>query len=320
MTRAAEVLGFLRGCRGHVSGDFMASRLNITRTAVWKLLKHLEEIGYTFERTKGKGYRLIGAPDRLYPWEIGRYLETKFVGRTLVYRDSVGSTNGLAFELALAGCAEGTCVVAETQTAGRGRLRRTWYSPRGKNLYLSCVLRPALHPSQVYPLTFISSLAVYDTLKTEGLEPRLKWPNDVLIDSRKVSGTLIELSCEADRVRFVVIGIGLNVNMEEADMHEEIADKATSLLIVSKKPFERARICGMLLGNLEHYYEVVRSQGMGEICRTWEERARIRGTYMEITQMGTTYRGISEGIDGDGAILLREKGAVTRVVAGDVVS
>ena len=320
MNRAAEVLAFLRGRPGHVSGDFMASRLHISRTAVWKLLKRLKQMGYTFERMKGKGYRLTGVPDRLYPWEIGRHLDTRFVGREIVYRDSVASTNGLAFELALAGCPEGTCVVAETQSAGRGRLQRTWHSPHGKNLYLSCVLRPALHPSQVYPLTFISSLAVYDTLASEGLEPRLKWPNDVLIDGRKVSGTLIELSCEADRVRFVVIGIGLNVNMEGADMHAEISDKATSLLIESRNPFERARICGMLLGSLERYCEMVRSQGVDKVCRIWEERARIRGTYMEITQMGRTYRGISEGIDRDGAILLREKGAVTRVIAGDVSS
>jgi len=316
MNRAAEVLGFLRGRRDHVSGAFMASRLNITRTAVWKVLKQLEQMGYTFERLKGRGYRLTGSPDRLYPWEVGRHLDTKFVGRELIYRDSVDSTNGVAFELALAGCAEGTCVVAEAQSAGRGRLQRTWHSPYGKNLYLSCVLRPALHPSEVHPLTFISSLAVYDTLASEGLEPRLKWPNDVLIDGRKVSGTLIELSCEADRVRFVVIGIGLNVNM--ADMNAEIADKATSLLIVSRKPFERTRICGMLLGNLERYYEMVRSQGVGRVCRSWEERAGIRGAYMEITQMGRTYRGVSEGIDSDGAVLLREKGAVTRVIAGDV--
>jgi BirA family biotin operon repressor/biotin-[acetyl-CoA-carboxylase] ligase len=150
------------------------------------------------------------------------------------------------------------------------------------------------------------------------VEGRLKWPNDVLIGSRKASGTLIELSVEADRVRFVVIGIGLNVNMEEADMADEIRETATSLFLEKRKHFERAQVCGMLLDSLETYYGVARDQGTDAICRLWEDRAQIRGTYMEIRQMGTVYRGVAEGIGPDGAVLLRENGVITRVIAGDV--
>jgi BirA family biotin operon repressor/biotin-[acetyl-CoA-carboxylase] ligase len=138
-----------------------------------------------------------------------------------------------------------------------------------------------------------------------------------LIQGKKICGTLIELSTEADRVRFVVIGIGLNVNMEKEDMDPEIADRATSLLMETKKRFERTRICGILLGNLERYYEIGRQEGMSEICRLWEERARTKGTYMEIVQTDRTYRGISHGIDEDGAVLLEENGKVARVIAGD---
>ena len=309
----------LREGSGYVSGDLIASRLSVSRTAVWKILRYLGRMGYAYDTLKGKGYRLISAPDRLYPWEVDRHLETRFVGREIVYKDSVDSTNSVAFDLALAGCKEGACVVAETQNAGRGRLRRHWRSPYGKNIYASSVLRPALHPSEVSPLTFISCLAALDTLTSMGLAPTLKWPNDVLVNGRKICGTLIELSVEPDTVRFVVIGIGLNVNMDDADMDEEIRGKATSLFLETGNCFERARVCGMLLNNLEKYYEVVKSRGVGEICRLWEERAHIRGVSMEIVQTDRVYRGVSEGIGRDGAMLLREEnGVVTRVVAGDV--
>jgi BirA family biotin operon repressor/biotin-[acetyl-CoA-carboxylase] ligase len=267
----------------------------------------------------GNGYRPAGAPDRLYPWEVERYLETQFVGREIIYKDSVGSTNGVAFELALAGCREGTTVIAETQDAGRGRHRRRWCSPYGKNIYASCVLRPALHPQEIPPLTFISCLAAFDSLSSMGLAPALKWPNDVLMNGRKVCGTLIELIAQPDAAAFVVIGIGLNVNMSEADMAEEIWGKATSLFLETGNCFERAPVCGMLLNNLEKYYEVVRDRGVDEICRLWEERADVRGVSMEIVQTDRVYRGVSEGIGRDGAMLLRdENGCVIRVIAGDV--
>jgi BirA family biotin operon repressor/biotin-[acetyl-CoA-carboxylase] ligase len=302
-----------------VSGDLIAGRLGITRTAVWKCLKQLEELGYAFEKRKGKGYRLLSTPDRLYPWEIERFLETSSLGREIVYRDSVDSTNALAFRLAIEGGREGTCVVAESQVAGRGRLDRQWHSPYGKNLYLSVVLRPRVSPARIYPLSFIPSLAAFDTLLRAGVAPRLKWPNDVLVSNRKICGTLIELSVEADTVRFAVVGIGLNINMERSDMDAALGEKATSLLVETKNLFERPRICGILLGSLEKYYEMAERQGMEEMCRLWEERAGVKGTYMEISQMNVVYRGISEGIDRDGAMLLKENGVVTRVIAGDVL-
>lgn len=318
MSRLGEVLSCLRGSEEYTSGAAIASKMGVTRTAVWKYLKQLEELGYGLESRKGTGYRLTGTPDRLYPWEIGRSLDTRIVAREIVYRDVVDSTNSLAFQLALSGCPEGTCVVAESQSAGRGRLQRKWFSPYAKNLYVSVVLRPVVHPSRVYPLSFISSLAAFDTIEASGVTPRLKWPNDVLAGGKKVCGTLIELSTEADRVRFCVIGIGLNINMEESDLDEETAKIATSLSMETKNRFERASICGMLLNGLEKYYEIALQNGMEEISYLWEKRAGTKGTYMEIRQMNRVYRGISEGIDKDGAILLNEAGVVTRVIAGDV--
>jgi len=317
MDRVGDILTFLREVQGYVSGDFLSTKLGISRTAIWKHMHQLERLGYEIVKLKGKGYRLLKAPDRLYSWEINRHLDTTFIGKEIIYREAVDSTNSLAFRLALEGSPEGTCVVAEAQKTGRGRLNRVWFSPAGKNLYLSAILRPRVHPSKVYPITFISSLAVSDTIASvAGLEPTLKWPNDVLVNGKKICGTLLELSIETDLVRFVVVGTGLNINMKEVD--EELKEKATSLYLETKKVYERSFVCGILLSNLEKYYLLFKEKGEQEICRTWEERAGIKGKYMEIIQMGEVYKGISEGIDASGAMLLNMDGRTKKIIAGDV--
>jgi BirA family transcriptional regulator, biotin operon repressor / biotin---[acetyl-CoA-carboxylase] ligase len=317
MDRIGDILSFLREVQGYVSGDFISTKLGISRTAIWKHMHQLERLGYEIVKLKGKGYRLLKAPDRLYAWEINRHLDTTFIGKEIIYREAVDSTNSLAFRLALEGSPEGTCVVAEAQKSGRGRLNRVWFSPAGKNLYLSAILRPRVHPSKVYPITFISSLAVSDTIvSVAGLEPTLKWPNDVLVNGKKICGTLLELSIETDLVRFVVVGTGLNINMKEVD--EELKEKATSLYLETKKVYERSFVCGILLSNLEKYYLLFKEKGEQEICRTWEERAGIKGKYMEINQMGEAYKGISEGLDASGAMLLNVDGRTKKIIAGDV--
>ena len=319
MDRSREVLAYLKKTNDYVSGDHMSSNMGISRTAIWKYINHLEQLGYTISKLKGKGYRLATSPDKLFAWEIEQHLNTEVIGKKVIYKDELDSTNTFAFKLALGGEPEGTCIIAETQKTGKGRLGRKWFSPVGKNLYMSVVLRPHIPPSRVYPITFLSSLAVYDTIKAlTDVEPILKWPNDVLVAGKKVCGTLIELSTEADMIRFVIVGIGFNINMGEHEVDEEIKDKATSLLMQTKKPFERSMVCGILLTNLERYYTIFRKQGSEEICSMWEDRAKIKGKYLEITQMGETYKGISEGIDRDGGILLSIDGKTRKIIAGDV--
>jgi BirA family transcriptional regulator, biotin operon repressor / biotin---[acetyl-CoA-carboxylase] ligase len=319
MDRIEEVLTFLREEKEYVSGDYISARIGISRTAVWKYINRLGDLGYRFAKLKGKGYHLVETPDRLFPWEISRFLDTRTIGRNIIYRETVDSTNNVAFKLALSGEPEGTCVIAETQDGGKGRLGRQWFSPVQKNLYVSVILRPAIHPSGVYPITFLSSLAVFDTIKElTGSLPSLKWPNDVLINGRKVCGTLLEISTEADMVRFVIVGIGLNVNMDESDVGEVIQGKATSLFMETRKLYERPLVCGMLLTNLERHYRLFQQKGATEICAVWEEIAQIKGKQLEINQMGESYKGISEGIDKDGAVLLNVGGKVKKIIAGDV--
>ena len=319
MDKVGEVLRFLRETGGFVSGDYISAKLGVSRTAIWKYINQLERHGYDIVKSKGKGYRLTMTPDKLYAWEIDRHRDTALIGRKIVHKESLESTNVMAFKLASAGEAEGTCVVTEVQSKGKGRLGRVWSSPAGKNIYCSIILRPAIHPSQAYPITFLSSLAVYDTVEAiTGTAPTLKWPNDVLMNGRKICGTLLELSTEADMVRFVVVGIGLNVNMGEKEVPEEIQQKASSLLIETKKTYERSLVCGMLFSALERYYARFKEEGAESISRLWEEKAGIKGRFMEITQMGETHRGICIGVDSDGAIILDVDGVKKKIIAGDV--
>lgn len=319
MDNLSEVLRHLREAGGFISGDHIAGRLGVSRTAVWKYMNQLERYGYGIDKSKGKGYHLVGTPDKLYGWEIERYRSGGRIGSKIIHKERLDSTNVLAFRQALAGEAEGVSVVAESQDRGKGRLGRRWSSPMGKNIYLSVILRPAIHPSIVYPITFLSSLAVSDTIEgLAGVTATLKWPNDVLVRGRKISGTLIELSTEADMVRFVVIGIGLNVNMAPEDMDGEIRATATSLFMETKKTYERSRVCGILLSNLERYYDLFKKEGARTICEIWEERARIRGKHLEINQMGEVFAGTAIGIDRDGAILLDIGGTTKKILAGDV--
>jgi BirA family transcriptional regulator, biotin operon repressor / biotin---[acetyl-CoA-carboxylase] ligase len=319
MDRIRDILNFLREKPDYVSGDFISTELSISRTAIWKYIHQLERFGYNITKLKGRGYKLIKSPNKLYTWEIDRYLNTEFIGKEIIYKEIVDSTNSYAFKLALDGAYEGTCVIADAQKAGRGRLNRVWFSPAGENLYLSVILKPHVHPSNIYPITFISSLAVYDTVETiTGIRPTLKWPNDLLINGKKICGTLLELSTETDMVKFVVVGIGLDINMKEKEISEEIEQKATSLFIETKILFERACVCGILLSNLEKYYLILKHNGENEVCRIWEDRACIKGKYMEINQMGQIYKGISEGIDNKGALLINMDGETKKIIAGDV--
>ncbi|HQI57076.1 MAG TPA: biotin--[acetyl-CoA-carboxylase] ligase [Syntrophorhabdaceae bacterium] len=319
MDRMSEILRFLRDANDYISGDLISTELGISRTAVWKYINQLEKKGYGISKLKGKGYSLVNIPDKLFPWEINRYLHNSFT-KEIIYKETIDSTNTYAFKLALTGKPEGTCIVAESQKSGKGRLNRTWFSPAYQNIYLSVILRPPVHPSKVYPITFLSSLAVHDTVKDlTGLPPTLKWPNDVLINGKKVCGTLLEISTEADMVSFVIIGIGFNINMDAQHTDESIKDKATSLYMETGKTYNRAYVCAVLLSMLERYYSVFLEKGEREICNIWESKALIKGKYIEINQMTEVFRGISEGIDIDGAMLLNINGEIKKIIAGDVL-
>lgn len=261
------------------------------------------------------------AARKLEPETLQRSLQTRHLGRHIVYYEQASSTNALAHALARAGCAEGEVVIAESQTGGRGRLGRSWDSPAGKNLYLSLVLRPDMSPPEAAQLTLLAAVAVADTVHAfvpQGL--RIKWPNDVLLNGRKVSGILSELATEQDRVDFVVMGIGVNLNYRRHAMPPEIREIATSVLEESGREVDRRAFTKTLLENLEQHYLEVCAHGFEAVAECWNEYARIEGQWMQAKIAGQgDVIGRARGLDRNGFLLLEDtEGILRTVLSGDV--
>jgi len=303
---------------GWQSGAAIAERLGISRAAVWKRIERLRERGYGIEAEAGKGYRLVRQTDRLLPEAVRRWYEPRALCGEIVHRDSVDSTNLLAAQLARDGAPEGTVVLAERQTAGRGRLGRTWESPAGVNLYASVVLRPSVPPIEVPRLTLVAGIAVADAIvATAPLRPAIKWPNDVLLAGRKVAGVLTELEAEAERVRFVIVGIGVNLNAGASDFPPELADKATSVALASGAPVDRAAFAGRLLGALDPLYEEFLRGGFVALRPRYDAYHCLPGRRVTIDGR-PPITGTVRGVDDEGALLVEDGGVVRRVVSGEV--
>jgi len=302
-----------------VSGAALARRLSISRNAVWKHVESLRGEGWDIETVPSRGYRLKSRPDVLDEAAIWRHLTTRTIGRRLVCLPVTASTNDDATRFARSGEPEGTVVIADAQTAGRGRLGRSWVSVRGLNLYLSIILRPRIVPAAAPHLSLLAGLAVAAAMESEQLRPRIKWPNDVLLDGRKACGILTELEAEADRVGFVIVGIGVNVNSTLAHFPPELHEKATSLYLASGRRIERAHLVARLLDGVESRYERFLAGGFGVLADEWNARSALTGRAVTVSGAASeTVSGTCEGIDADGALLLVRGGRRVRVLAGDV--
>ncbi|MBL8012826.1 MAG: biotin--[acetyl-CoA-carboxylase] ligase, partial [Candidatus Omnitrophica bacterium] len=208
-----RIIHFLKNSPTHLSGEDISRSLNISRAAIWKYIQELRKDGYEIEAVPHLGYKLVSSPDKLYSTEVHFDLKTQIVGSEYFYFETLDSTMDEAFRLGMEGLAEGAVICAETQTKGRGRLGRSWVSVKNKGIYCSVILRPKLSPTDLSKLTLLSAVAVAQAVeKSTGLKPAIKWPNDLLIDNKKICGILTELRAEVDQMKFVVLGIGLNVN------------------------------------------------------------------------------------------------------------
>jgi len=320
----ARIVGALRsaGARS-CSGEALSGLLGVSRTQVWKHIETLRKRGYRIEGEPGGGYRLLEAPDRLYPEEILPGLETQWLARRIDYFDRTDSTNRVALELGRAGAPHGTAVIAEGQSAGRGRLGRAFYSPPYLNLYTSVLLRPVLTTAEAPTLVHAAAVAVADTIaETTGDDGavEIKWPNDVLLGGRKATGILLELAAEAARVDFAVVGIGVNLNVDPADFPDEFRAHATSLRAHLGRPVDRPAFARRLYGTLEAVLEDHAGGGLAALRDRYEARFRMRGRRVRVLETGgNEIAGVALGIAHDGALEVeREDGRVVRVLAGDV--
>lgn len=313
------ILSFLaEGGEDYVSGAALSDKLGLSRTAVWKHVEQLRRLGYRIDAQASRGYRLLEVPDRLTTLEVGPLLATRELGRTLHHYDELDSTNVKAFELAHEGGFHGEVIVTEHQTAGKGRRGRSWVSPPGKSLAMSVIVRPEISPARAPELTLVTAVALAETLKDSGVEARIKWPNDVQVGGKKVAGILTELSADTERVHFVILGVGVNLNVPLADFPAELSESATSILVAKKAPVHRALFTAALLGKLETWLDVWTEQGFGPIREAWKQAASTLGQEVVVRAEGRELRGVAEDIDESGALLLRVGGKLERILSGDV--
>lgn len=300
---------------GYVSGEEFSKRLGVTRASIWKHMESLRNIGYDIEAQPHLGYRLISIPDKLLAHEITWNLMTKFIGKKVYSYKTIGSTNDRAYQLAEEGAEEGTVIVAEEQSKGKGRMGRSWSSPRG-GIYLSLVLRPKLMPTEVSKLTLVVAVSVAQTIRSAtGLQCLIKWPNDILIGKHKVCGILTELKAEQDLAIFVILGIGINVNTKTSLLPKN----ATSIAKELGKNFSKIDLTKMLLKNIELHYLLFKENKFKNIIDEWKDLSAILGRRVKIIDKAHTVEGQAIDIDDGGALVVRlDSGFNERILAGDV--
>lgn len=314
---AKKILDFLKKKDSYISGEEISHSLGISRSAIWKHIQELRELGYDIVAVPHLGYRLLAIPDRLFPSEISENLKTKFIGRKIFYYDTIASTMDRAIDLGMGNAPQGTIVIAETQTKGRGRLRRSWVSPRYKGIYFSLILKPKISPNQAPILTLLAAVSVCEAIKEiSGLDVKIKWPNDILINHKKLGGILTELNAEMDEIRFVVIGIGLNINNDR----RSLIKGATSLKEEIKEELGRAKLLRKLLEKLEDNYRDLAERSHRGIIEKWRCLSSTLGKRVKIISHRKQLQGVAIDIDIDGGLLLRDdSGLIQKVMAGDLI-
>lgn len=316
----ASILHILRqNGDGYLSGEAISEKLSISRTAVWKHIRALKTAGYQIEAHPRLGYSLKQTPDKLLAAEVQSRLNTKLLGKKIHYFPSVDSTNNEAKKLAAAGCEDGTAIFAEEQTGGRGRISRGWFSPKSKGIYLSVVLRPPLSPYEISKCTLMAAVAVHEAiLRVTGVSTGIKWPNDILYHGKKLVGILTELNAEIDAVNYIVIGIGINVNLYEDEFPEELKSIAGSLKMAAGHSVSRLDVACRVLEELETVYQAVLKSGFSEVLSEWRKRSVTIGSEVRVQGPVSSFIGKAIDIAEDGALLVETEGKIKRVVAGDV--
>ncbi|MDY6911149.1 MAG: biotin--[acetyl-CoA-carboxylase] ligase [Chloroflexota bacterium] len=302
-----------------VSGEELGKAIGISRTAVWKYINELRREGYRIDSSPSRGYSLVGTPDSLLPEEIKFGLETRILGQEISYFREVTSTQATAKALAAQGAIEGTLVVAEVQSGGRGRIGRIWTSPPG-GIYLSVILRPDVKPTEAPRLPLLAGVAVAQAIgQITSLNPKLKWPNDIVVNGRKAGGILTEMSAEIDRLNWVIIGIGLNVNTQKAHFSGEVQGIATSLFEEGGECVPRVKLLQHILIEIESLYEEFLASGFEFIRQRWKAMSDTIGAQVVVRYAKDQVTGQAVDLDTDGALILRkEDGSLERVIAGDV--
>ena len=306
----------------YTSGEELCKLSGISRAAIWKRMEKLREEGYEIEASPHLGYRLFRIPDAMIPCEIKWKLKTRVLGREVISYKKVDSTNVVAYELAEKGLKEGAVIFAEEQAKGKGRLGRTWNSQACCGIYMSCILRPMMAPNEIPKITLIAAVAVAKAIRGfTGLDAMIKWPNDILINGRKVCGILTEMKAEQDRVDFIILGIGVNVNTPASGLPaggSSLSDESHK--IGRTGGISRVDLAKRILESLEEHYNILKNRGSPAIIDEWKGLSAMLGSRVKITLPARSFEAHAHDIDPDGALVVRlDSGVLEKVTSGDVM-
>ncbi|WP_010650623.1 biotin--[acetyl-CoA-carboxylase] ligase [Oceanobacillus massiliensis] len=291
-----------------ISGQALSDSLHISRNAVWKHMKDLEKDGYQIEARPRKGYRITAYPETMSSNTIKWGLDTKWIAKTIIHKEKTGSTQTLAHQAALENAPHGTIVIADEQTEGRGRMNRTWHSNKGKGIWLSILLRPEMLPNDASKLTLLAATVLADVLEsTVQTRAHIKWPNDILLNQKKIAGILTEMQAEQDRIQYILIGIGLNVNHSKEDLQEDIQSKATSLKIETGQDWPITHLIQELLKSFEKSFDAYMKSGFAPVKEKWESYGFKIGQPIQIKTFKDEWESTFLGISEEGALLTESR-------------
>lgn len=313
-----KILELLKASSDYVSGQDICNQLGVSRTAVWKNMNALKQDGYEIDSVTNKGYRLISEPDILNEMRIREYLHTKWMGKKIIYLPVTDSTNTQAKKLGEEGAEHGTLVVTQCQTAGKGRRGRSWESPAG-NVYFTFLLRPEVRVSRASMITLVSALAMANAIEmVTKLKTQIKWPNDVVANGKKLCGILTESSTDLEYINYAVVGIGVNVN--QTSFPEDIADKASSLLLELGHSVNRGQVLGEFLNQFEKYYEIFeKTEDMSGLIDAYNEKLVNCGREVKIIEKDRERILKALGIDNDGGLVVENsEGERESIISGEV--
>lgn len=310
----------------YVSGEEIGKTMGISRTAIWKHVNELKKAGYAIDSSQRNGYKLVSIPDVLSSEEIKSNLDTKIMGKRILCFDEVDSTNNVAKKTASESNDEGIVIIAETQTAGKGRLAREWVSPGGKGIWMSIILRPAIPPYEVQVITLAASIAVIAAIKqVTGLKAGIKWPNDIILGEKKVCGILLEMSTEVDRVNHVIVGIGINVHQDNADFPEKLRDTAVSIRSyaldkgITIPAFKRSELLRVLLSELERLYESICCGNTAAVIEEWKQHNITLGREVRFVIKDRQHAGTAIDITPEGKLVVCcNDGRRMELISGEV--
>lgn len=314
-----EILRLLRSADGYISGQELCNRFGVSRTAVWKAINQLKEAGYEIEAQQNKGYRLMAAPDLMTEAEIKSLMHTEWVAKEVLYLDTIDSTNTKAQELAEKGYPSGTLVVADKQESGKGRRGRSWVSPSGTGIFMTLMIKPDINPNNASMLTLVAALAVAKAITSvTGEEAMIKWPNDIVVNGKKVCGILTEMNAQFDYINNIVVGVGINVHNES--FPEEISQMASSLMIeAGGKRFHRAQIIAETMLYFEQYYDTfLKTQDLSALVREYDELLVNRNKSVRVLDPKEPFDGKAMGITPKGELIVDTWESRKLVSSGEV--